>query len=113
MKGISFIPVHRQGSLVAADMLGGEGQQGDMACTLDSDGQPALVLGASASLSTRLDLAPVSDVPPQYVYLLVADRVRLETDTLGTALRDSTPTAPTAPPGRATSPLLGRRGSSL
>ena len=50
-----------------------EGQQGDMTGTLDSTCHLALVLGTCAGLTTRADLASISDELLQAIDLLVGD----------------------------------------
>src|SRR5215203_4118716 len=50
-----------------------EGQQGNMAGTLDRGGQRALMFGAGAGLAARLDLAALGDVAPQAREVLVVD----------------------------------------
>ena len=66
-----------QGSrcLVASDMLGGDWEQGQMPGTLDGNGQPALVLGASACFPSILDLAALGQVAAQGGQVLVVYRL--------------------------------------
>ena len=52
-------------------MIGGKGQERHIARALDGASQHTLVLGASAGLATRTDLAPVGDVLLQAIDLLV------------------------------------------
>src|SRR5215207_2865202 len=57
-----------------ADVLRGEGQQGQVAGALEGGAQGALVLGAGARLAARLDLAAVGDVAAQAGRFLVVDQ---------------------------------------
>src|SRR6516162_1054377 len=62
----------------------GKRQQGDIACLLDGQGQPALMRRANASQAPRHDLAAFRHKLPQRAVVLVVDKV----DLLDTELAD-------------------------
>lgn len=55
----------------APEMLRSIGEQRQMPCPLEGDGQPPLVLGASASLPAGFDLPPVRQVTSKPIDVLV------------------------------------------
>ena len=63
--------------------MGNEGNQGDMARTLDRNAKGALVLGTDAGAAPRLDFCPVGNKPPDFVDVLVVDYLDV-LDTEGT-----------------------------
>jgi|TARA_B100000809_G_C14933331_1_gene457666 hypothetical protein len=58
-------------------MVRAEGHQSQMSGTLDGGGQATLMLGAHASLSSRLDLIAVGNEPSELVNLFVVDIVNM------------------------------------
>ena len=58
-------------------MVRAEGHQSQMSGTLDGAGQATLMLGAHASLSSRLDLKAVGNEPSELVNLFVVDIVNM------------------------------------
>ena len=58
-------------------MVRAEGHQSQMSGTLDGGGQATLMLGAHASLSSRLDLIAVGNEPSDLVTLFVVEIVNI------------------------------------
>src|SRR2546421_4841082 len=58
-------------------LVGGVGQQCDVAGTLERDREPALVTGAGAGDTTRKDLAPLADEAAKTRDFLVVDQMHL------------------------------------
>src|SRR5258708_37516914 len=59
--------------LIGSHMLGCEGKQRQMARTLHSDSQAALVLGAGARLTARTNLASVGQVAAKQIGIFVGN----------------------------------------
>src|SRR5258708_31132428 len=59
--------------LIASHMLGCEGKQRQMARTLHSDSQAALVFGTGARLTARTNLASVRQVAAKQIGIFVGD----------------------------------------
>ena len=61
------------GPLVSPDMLSCEGKQSQMPCSLDCNGQTALVLGARTRLPPGFDLALFRQKPAERAKVLVVN----------------------------------------
>jgi hypothetical protein len=73
-----------------------ERQQGHVASALDGDRQRALVLGARAGLTARLDLRPIGNHPPQPLHILVIRDNLISGELIDLPAREETPAAATA-----------------
>jgi len=75
-----------------ASPIGSEGEQGEVAGTLDRLGEDALVPSARSGLPARANLPDLRDEAAQHIHLLVVDGLRL----IGAKLADPGP--PNEPP---------------
>src|SRR5947209_6864686 len=66
-----------RGTLRRVDVLAGVGEQRHVPRSLERNGEPALVLGASAGLASWLDLAAVGEEAAHAAGILVVDVPRL------------------------------------
>jgi len=67
-----------------------------VASALDGDRQRALVLGARAGLTARLDLRPIGNHPPQPLHILVIRDNLISGELIDLPAREETPAAATA-----------------
>src|SRR5258708_38110968 len=97
--------------LIGSHMLGCEGKQRQMARTLHSDSQAALVLGAGARLTARTNLASVGQVAAKQIGIFVGnflDFVEAEIAYFATAGGSTFPPRSPAPRVRPSTPAPTR-----
>jgi hypothetical protein len=63
--------------LIATNVFGRKGQQGQVPGSFDCDGQPALMFGARTCLATGSDLAAIGQETPQRPHILIVDHFGL------------------------------------